>query len=283
MQGRTLEQVLQRTDFLRRVTLRSSVATCGGVRRRARSRAAVPDIKAQNVMCDATGRHVLMDFGAGDARARFSSATSQERRSPRAELLNGDPASRQSDIYGVGVLLHFATGRDRSKAARCRTCAPGTLRLTSRAFHRCVRDKIPESAREGDRACPERTSIGSFDYRSCHGRGRLPHRRWPPPSNEEKAAGVGRCLRSRAAGDRDRDSAVSARRNTATASSEVRARLLWDDATDTGGHDERGRRLLSFTDWTTAISPSAISSPGRPRRWVDVRPRTSVERSRPVS
>jgi len=69
------------------------------------------DIKAQNVMREAGGRIVLMDFGAG-----WETAAPAQRREVlpmgtplymAPELLAGQPASVASDIYSVGVLLFF--------------------------------------------------------------------------------------------------------------------------------------------------------------------------------
>ena len=72
------------------------------------------DIKAQNVMREAGGRIVLMDFGAGEIRT--------ERAPERGiigtplylapELFDGEPATIASDIYSIGVLLyHLLTMR----------------------------------------------------------------------------------------------------------------------------------------------------------------------------
>jgi serine/threonine protein kinase len=69
------------------------------------------DIKAQNVMRDATGRLVLMDFGAGhvfDQPAASGLVGTPLYVAP--EMLRGGSASRQSDIYALGVLLwHLLT------------------------------------------------------------------------------------------------------------------------------------------------------------------------------
>jgi serine/threonine-protein kinase len=73
------------------------------------------DIKAQNVMREAGGRVVLMDFGAGEVRNEVASAVPQAIGTPlylAPELLDGKPATIASDIYSVGVLLyHLMTGR----------------------------------------------------------------------------------------------------------------------------------------------------------------------------
>ena len=67
------------------------------------------DVKAQNVMRDKAGKIVLMDFGTGH------DATGNRRPGDLVgtpvymapEVLDGQPASVQSDIYAVGVLLYL--------------------------------------------------------------------------------------------------------------------------------------------------------------------------------
>lgn len=64
------------------------------------------DVKAQNVIREEGGRIVLMDFGAGLATdAAPALAGTPLYLAP--EVLGGDPATRQSDIYSAGVLLHY--------------------------------------------------------------------------------------------------------------------------------------------------------------------------------
>jgi len=71
------------------------------------------DIKPQNVMREAGGRTVLMDFGAGDASLGEpndrSLAGSPAYLAP--ELLSGGQPTVRSDLYSLGVLLyHLVTG-----------------------------------------------------------------------------------------------------------------------------------------------------------------------------
>jgi serine/threonine-protein kinase len=70
------------------------------------------DIKAQNVMQEDTGRVVLMDFGAGrDAAEHGGCDLAGTPLYLAPELLRGQPATVQSDLYSLGVLLfHLATG-----------------------------------------------------------------------------------------------------------------------------------------------------------------------------
>jgi serine/threonine protein kinase/tetratricopeptide (TPR) repeat protein len=66
------------------------------------------DVKAQNVMREAGGRTVLMDFGAGEAIVREGGDAL--RGTPvylAPELLNGEPPTVRSDIYSLGILLYF--------------------------------------------------------------------------------------------------------------------------------------------------------------------------------
>ena len=71
------------------------------------------DIKAHNVMRGRDGRILLADFGTGRDATREGSL-SELAGTPlylAPELLEGEPASVASDVYGVGVLLyHLATG-----------------------------------------------------------------------------------------------------------------------------------------------------------------------------
>lgn len=68
------------------------------------------DIKAQNVMREGSGRTVLMDFGAGHT-LDGSAAPAGTPLYLAPEVLDGQPATRASDIYSAGVLLyHLLTG-----------------------------------------------------------------------------------------------------------------------------------------------------------------------------
>jgi eukaryotic-like serine/threonine-protein kinase len=74
------------------------------------------DVKAQNVMREAGGRILLMDFGAGwDPALPSDQTVGRTRGTPNymaPEVIAGDGATAVSDIYSVGVLLYFlVTGK----------------------------------------------------------------------------------------------------------------------------------------------------------------------------
>ncbi|HEY8549131.1 MAG TPA: protein kinase [Vicinamibacterales bacterium] len=80
------------------------------------------DIKAQNVMREAGGRLVLMDFGAGEVlQTEAQRASGRVTGTPlylAPELLTGSPATVRSDIYSLGVLLyHLVTNAYPVKAS----------------------------------------------------------------------------------------------------------------------------------------------------------------------
>ena len=72
------------------------------------------DIKAQNVMREAGGRTVLMDFGAGVAQQPADADVPSLGGTPlylAPEVLAGDRPTVQSDLYSLGVLLfHLVSG-----------------------------------------------------------------------------------------------------------------------------------------------------------------------------
>lgn len=73
------------------------------------------DVKARNIMREAAGRIVLMDFGTGrEARLLENAQRPRIAGTPiymAPEVLAGAPASSRSDVYSVGVLLFYlATG-----------------------------------------------------------------------------------------------------------------------------------------------------------------------------
>jgi serine/threonine-protein kinase len=73
------------------------------------------DIKVHNVMREAGGRIVLMDFGAGEVRSDPTRAVHGIIGTPvyaAPEIFSGAPATIASDVYSVGVVLyHLVTMR----------------------------------------------------------------------------------------------------------------------------------------------------------------------------
>jgi Tol biopolymer transport system component len=280
VQGRTLGQVLQQDGPLAPRDLAivcrdvchalDAVHEAGLLHR---------DIKAQNVMRDERGRHVLMDFGAGRHAGRLSSpdlAGTPLYLAP--ELLNGEPASRQSDIYSVGVLLfRLATARypvegstleqlrdrhaasDRSDLSLLRPDYPDALvKLIERASSERASDRFSTA-----RAMAEAASrIVDGDQPQRKRRPLV----WTAASVVVLATAIATV--PLLLGEREH-----------TTSGDVRARLLWDDATDLGGTTSADGRLLSFTDWTTAGLAVRDLVSGRNTVLVQARPPRSVARS----
>jgi TolB-like protein/Flp pilus assembly protein TadD len=103
------------------------------------------DIKAQNVMREAGGRIVLMDFGLGhEADAlRLSGDFAGTPLYLAPELFNGGQASRSSDIYGVGVLLFYLVTGSYPVEARNLTELRTAHRLNQRKLLQEVRPDLP--------------------------------------------------------------------------------------------------------------------------------------------
>ena len=116
VEGQTLTQVLTARGLLggHEATL-IGIDVCRAVAAVHKAGLLHRDIKAQNVMREAGGRIVLMDFGAGEIRSADSLAEPQTIGTPlylAPELFAGHPATIASDIYSLGVLLyHLMTAR----------------------------------------------------------------------------------------------------------------------------------------------------------------------------
>jgi hypothetical protein len=112
VRGRTLEEII-RTDGPMNAdeALVVGKAMCNAVAAVHAAGVLHRDIKARNVMRERNGRYILMDFGAGVMqRADGSSGTSATVGTPlymAPELFDGQPASRSTDVYALGVLLYF--------------------------------------------------------------------------------------------------------------------------------------------------------------------------------
>lgn len=65
------------------------------------------DVKAQNVVRDETGWTVLMDFGTGEELSHGKPRLAGTPLYLAPEVIAGQPATVQTDVYGVGVLLFY--------------------------------------------------------------------------------------------------------------------------------------------------------------------------------
>ena len=113
VRGRTLEQILKEgTLFSAAEATRIGIDICGAVSAVHGAGLLHRDIKAHNVMLADDGRVVLMDFGTGqEIQAGSSIALAGTPVYLAPEVLFGHPATVQSDIYSIGVLLfHLLSG-----------------------------------------------------------------------------------------------------------------------------------------------------------------------------
>src|SRR6478672_2668409 len=105
------------------------------------------DVKAQNVMREAGGRIVLMDFGTGEELFR-DRGTARIVGTPlylAPEILDGKSASIQSDLYSVGVLLFYlVTGEFPVTASNIEQLAAAHRQSQLRRL-RDVRPDLPSS------------------------------------------------------------------------------------------------------------------------------------------
>jgi TolB-like protein/Flp pilus assembly protein TadD len=115
--GLTLKESLAAHGvFSARDTIQIGIDLCSALAAVHRARLLHRDIKAQNVMREAaTGRIVLMDFGAGEVRSEQAPLWRRMTGTPlylAPEILDGGPPTIASDIYSAGVLLfHLVTLR----------------------------------------------------------------------------------------------------------------------------------------------------------------------------
>lgn len=114
--GNTLEEELRiRGLFDVERVIRIGVELSGALSTVHRAGLIHRDVKAQNVLCDRDGRLVLTDFGAGcELQETAEGATRELAGTPASvapEVLGGQAATPQTDVYSLGVLLyHLVTG-----------------------------------------------------------------------------------------------------------------------------------------------------------------------------
>jgi serine/threonine protein kinase len=113
VRGRTLEQMLgEGTSFTPAEAVRIGLDLCTAVSAVHAAGLLHRDIKAHNVMLADDGRVVLMDFGTGrEVNDRSTSDVAGTPLYVAPEVLDGEPATAQIDVYSLGVLLfHILTG-----------------------------------------------------------------------------------------------------------------------------------------------------------------------------
>jgi serine/threonine-protein kinase len=169
--GRTLEQLLQDgKSFSSAEATRIGFDLCRAVAAVHSAGLLHRDIKAHNVMLASDGRVVLMDFGSGRELANDSDgdvAGTPLYLAP--EVLSGQPATVQSDVYSLGVLLfrlvsrsypvQAQTTRDillahqRGEPVDLRAIAPGLsrsmARVVARAIDPCPARRYPSASALG--------------------------------------------------------------------------------------------------------------------------------------
>jgi eukaryotic-like serine/threonine-protein kinase len=114
VRGRTLQQALKERGRLDAAEVAViGVEICGALSAVHEAGLLHRDVKAHNVMQQEDGRLVLMDFGAGHELADDGGAA-ELAGTPlyvAPEILEAQPATVQSDLYSLGVLLyHLLTG-----------------------------------------------------------------------------------------------------------------------------------------------------------------------------
>jgi serine/threonine-protein kinase len=107
--GETVEQRLRQSPMEPSTAIAIAIHVCHAVSAVHMAGLLHRDIKAQNVMLAKDGRAVLMDFGTGRELGSPSASPNSLAGTPlylAPELLRGDDATVQSDIYSLGVLLY---------------------------------------------------------------------------------------------------------------------------------------------------------------------------------
>jgi TolB-like protein/Tfp pilus assembly protein PilF len=145
VEGETLEGRLHREGPLSaREALLVGIELCGALAAVHQAGVVHRDVKAQNVMREAGGRLVLMDFGAGEESTPRGGAFPSFAGTPlylAPEMFFGEAATPQSDIYSVGVLLHHLVTGGYPMAAQ----SLEELRAAHRAGRRTLlRDARPD-------------------------------------------------------------------------------------------------------------------------------------------
>ena len=114
IEGQTLEaELAARGPFAAADLVRTGVELCRALTAVHRAGLVHRDVKAQNVLQDASGRIVLGDFGTGHELHETADATAMAGTPAylAPEVFQNAPATPQRDVYSLGALLfHLATG-----------------------------------------------------------------------------------------------------------------------------------------------------------------------------
>ena len=137
------------------------------------------DVKAQNILRDASGRIVLGDFGTGVELADDAGVSDpQIAGTPlylAPEVIEGEPATIASDLYGVGVLLFFLVSGAYPVRGRTLAEIKRAHSRHERVSPRAARHDLPDALVSNHRDAPRHRSrpalsIGSaWRKRSCDG------------------------------------------------------------------------------------------------------------------
>jgi len=111
VRGRTLERiVLEEGPMSAQEASLVAESLCGALAAVHQQGLLHRDIKAANVMRESGGRYVLLDFGTGTEVTPDATALGRMAGTPlymAPEVIENAPATTQSDIYSLGVLLFF--------------------------------------------------------------------------------------------------------------------------------------------------------------------------------
>jgi hypothetical protein len=109
------------------------------------------DVKAHNVMRAAGGRTVLMDFGTGKELSEASDSTGQGTNDfagtplyVAPEVFDGQPRTRRSEIYSLGVLLYHLVTNEYPVEGRSRAELEQAHKRGDRKRLRDARPDLPE-------------------------------------------------------------------------------------------------------------------------------------------
>jgi serine/threonine-protein kinase len=271
IQGRTLDDAIRQEGPVSLSDLAAiGAVVCGAVAAVHDAGLLHRDIKAQNVMQESGGRLVLMDFGAGwcadDVKPSDLTGTPLYL---APEILAGQAATPQSDLYSLGVLLFYLATGNFPVQGRSLQELRRNHRARNRPSIRTVRTDLPERlAAAIDRALDPRPSSRFASAAAM-------------ADALARSVGAGGRRRSRGLGAAAAVVAAAAAmvaaamwasvptRKPASVVPGVETRLLWDRAVDLGGTITADGELLSYPDWDTGNLAIRELSTGRTRLVTD--------------